>query len=121
LQPTAREKEGFERKDFVTDKDWEQRCLSNLFEENPDKKVLNTWCEDFLLQKNVSREEMTKWLANKYVPWKRKRRLLQAITLSFPCSAWLHKIGAATSDKCMACQKAALRQGSEGVTVKKGT
>ena len=61
---------------------WEQRCLSDLFEENPDRKVLNTWCEDFLLQQEVSREELTAWLANKYVPWKRKRRLLQAITLS---------------------------------------
>jgi ribonuclease HI len=100
LQPTAREKEMFSRKDFVTNEDWEQRCLSNLFEEEPGKKVLDTWCEDFLMQRNASREVMTKWLANKYVPWKRKRRLLQAITLSFPSSAWLHKIGAAESDKC---------------------
>ena len=76
LQPTAEEREVFERREFVTDEDWEQRCLSNLFEENPDKKVLNTWCEDFLLQKEVSREELTAWLANKYVSWKRKRRLL---------------------------------------------
>ena len=92
---------------------WEQRCLSDLFEENPDRKVLNTWCEDFPLQQEVSREELTAWLANKYVPWKRKRRLLQAITLSFPCSAWLHKIGAATSDNCIACHKVSLRQGHD--------
>jgi hypothetical protein len=48
-QPTAREREVFQRKDFVTNEDWEQRCLSNLFEEDPDKKVLDTWCDDFLM------------------------------------------------------------------------
>jgi hypothetical protein len=30
---TAREKEIFSRKDFVTNEDWEKMCLSNLFEE----------------------------------------------------------------------------------------
>ena len=35
LQPTAEEKEVFNRKDFVTDENWEQRCLSDLFEESP--------------------------------------------------------------------------------------
>ena len=121
LQPTAEEKEVFNRKDFVTDENWEQRCLSDLFEESPDRKILNTWCEDFLLQREVSREELTAWLANKDVPWKRKRRLLQAITLSFPCSAWLHRIGAATSDNCIACHKVSLRQGLSGETIGKGT
>jgi hypothetical protein len=121
LQPTADEREVFDRKEFVTDENWEQRCLSDLFEENPDRKVLNTWCEDFLLQREVSREELTAWLANKYVPWKRKTRLLQAITLSFPCSAWLHKIGAATSDNCIACHKVSLRQGHDRGTINKGT
>ena len=72
LQPTAEEKEVFNRQEFVTDENWEQQCLSDLFEENPDRKVLNTWCEDFPLQQEVSREELTAWLANKYVPWKRK-------------------------------------------------
>ena len=121
LQPTAEEKEVFNRKDFVTDENWEQRCLSDLFEESPNRKILSTWCEDFLLQRQVSREELTAWLANKDVPWKRKRRLLQAITLSFPCSAWLHKIGAATSDKCIACHKVSLRQGLGEEAISKGT
>ena len=121
LQPTAQEKEVFNRKDFITDENWGQRCLSDLFEASPNRKILSTWCEDFLLQQEVSRDELTAWLANKDVPWKRKRRLLQAITLSFPCSAWLHKIGVATSDKCIACHKVSLRQGLGGEAIGKGT
>ena len=73
------------------------------------------------MQKGVSREELTKWLANKFVPWKRRRRLLQAITLSFPSSAWLHKIGKAASDSCAACKKIASRQGFESEAIAKGT
>ena len=121
LQPTASEKELFQKKEFVTDEKWEQKCLANLFEEDPDKKILNTWCDDFLMQNNASREELTKWLANKHVPWKRRRRLLQAITLSFPSSAWLHRIGATKSDKCAACRKVVSRQGGNEATVEKGT
>ena len=121
LQPTAQEKEVFNRKDFITDENWGQRCLSDLFEASPNRKILSTWCEDFLLQQEVSRDELTAWLTNKEVPWRRKRRLLQAITLSFPCSAWLHKIGVATSDKCIACHKVSLRQGLGGEAIGKGT
>jgi hypothetical protein len=50
-----------------------------------------------------------------------KKTSLQAITLSFPCSAWLHRIGAATSDKCIACHKAGLRQGYDEEMLNRGT
>jgi len=55
------------------------------------------------------------------VETEKKTSFPQAITLSFQCGAWLHKIGAATSDKCMACHKAGLRQGSEELTANRGT
>ena len=43
-------------------------------------------CANFLLRADLSKEEQTKWLHNKSVAWKKKRRLIQAITLTFPCS-----------------------------------
>ena len=68
---------------------WGRTCFEWLQETAPNQKAGATWCATFLLREGLSREELTKWFRNKGVTWKKKRRLIQAITLTFPCSKWL--------------------------------
>jgi hypothetical protein len=47
---------------------------------------MRTWSTDFLLREGSSREEIGKWMKNKFIPWRRRRRLLQVVTGTFPCA-----------------------------------
>jgi len=85
---TRQEQEIYTSKKFLDDT-WGRTCFEWLQETIPNQKAGTTWCATFLLRADLSREELTKWLHNKSVTWKKKRRLIQAITLTFPCSKWL--------------------------------
>ena len=65
----------------------------------------NSWTVDFLTRRGESREYMGKWLKNKGIPWKTRRRLMQANTNTFPCGAVLHRWRLRTSKACEVCQK----------------
>ena len=48
---------------------------------------------------------MGKWLKNKGLPWKARRRLMQANTNTFPCGAVLHRWRLRANKACEICQK----------------
>ena len=64
-----------------------------------------TWTVDFLLRPRQSRLEQHKWLRNSSIPYQRRRRLIQMVTNSFPCGAFLCKIGKRASSKCEICRR----------------
>ena len=64
-----------------------------------------TWTADFLLRPRQSRPELHKWLSNPCIPFQRRRRLIQVVTNSFPCGAFLCKIGKRGSSKCEICRR----------------
>jgi len=58
---------------------------------------MRTWSTDFLLREGSSREEIGKWMKNKFIPWRRRRRLLQVVTGTFPCAkSLLSSVSAST-------------------------
>ena len=64
-----------------------------------------TWTADFLLRPKQSRLELHNWLRNPSIPYQRRRRIIQVVTNSFPCGAFLHKIGKRRSSKCDICRR----------------
>ena len=64
-----------------------------------------TWTTDFLLRPRQSRMELHKWLTNKAIPWRRRRRLLQVISHSYPSGAFLYKIGRRAAKHCTICSR----------------
>ena len=89
----------YAKKQFLDD-NWGRTCFDWLQETRPGKKEGSTWRATFLLRSDLSREELTKWLHNKSISWKKKRRLIQAITLTFPCSKWLWRIKCKPNAEC---------------------
>ena len=73
-----------------------------------------TWAAGFLRRKGQSREALGKWLSNRAVTWKRRRRTLQVITRTFPCEKWLHKIKKRPTSECERCKKAWMAAGKTG-------
>ncbi len=51
--------------------------------------LTDTWTSDFLSREGEGREVVGKRLRDKTVPWQVQRRLMQAMTNSFPCGAHL--------------------------------
>jgi hypothetical protein len=54
----------------------------------------------------IESEEIGKWLQNKSAPWRRRRRLLQVVTGTFPCGQQMQNFGYRKTAACMLCQKA---------------
>ena len=69
------------------------------------RPVSRTWTTDFLLRPRQSRMELHKWLTNKAIPWRRRRRLLQVISHSYPSGAFLYKIGRRAAKHCTICSR----------------
>ena len=65
----------------------------------------DSWTVDFMTRPGESREAIHEWLKRKAVPWRRRRRLLQALTGTFPCGQGLNKIGKGTGRGCELCAR----------------
>ena len=64
-----------------------------------------TFTSDWCLRKGECRDKLGKWLKNTTVRSQDQRRMLQAITHSFPSNYWRNKITKAKeSDKCDLCR-----------------
>ena len=88
---------------FKEEETWGKECFERLEQEDLGKPATDTWSTDFLVREGVGREELGSWLKNKVIPWKRRRRLIQTVTNTFPCGAWLHKIGYRATAGCRLC------------------
>jgi hypothetical protein len=51
-------------------------------------------------------------MTNKAIPWRRRRRLLQVVTGTFPCGQQMMKYGYKRTATCTLCQKAHAESGS---------
>jgi hypothetical protein len=74
------------------------------------RPATRTCSTDFLLREGSSREEIGKWLKNKSVPWRRRRRLLQVVTGTFPCGQQMPKYGYRKTVACMLCSQKAYEE-----------
>jgi hypothetical protein len=93
---------------------WSKRCDEAIKQGDNGMPSTTTWAAGFLLRKGQSREALGKWLTNRAVPWKRRRRTLQVITETFPCGKWLHKIKKLPMRECEQCRKAWVAAGKIG-------
>ena len=73
---------------FKDEQAWGKECFEDLERRDLGKPATTTWTTDFLVRGGESREELGKWLRNRAVPWKRRRRLIQVVTDTFPCGQW---------------------------------
>ena len=74
----------------------------------------DSWTVDFMTRTGESREAISKWLKCKHVPWRRRRRLIQTLTGTFPCGRWLNKIGKGTGKGCELCARNRALGGESG-------
>jgi ribonuclease HI len=100
--------------DIMSSERWSERCDEAIKQGDSGSPSTTTWSAGFLLRKGQSREALGKWLTNRAVPWKRRRRTLQVITGTFPCGKWLHKIGKRPTSECERCRKAWTAAGKTG-------
>ena len=68
------------------------------------KPTLRTWTAEYLLRPEQSRKSLHKWLKNRQVPYRRRRRLLQVMSHSYPCGAFLRKMRRSSTSKCRVCR-----------------
>ena len=90
---------------------WSERCDEAIKRGDNGMPSTTTWGAGFLLRKGQSREALGKWLTNRAVPWKRRRRTLQVITRTCPRGKWLHKIKKRPTRECERCRKACMASG----------
>jgi hypothetical protein len=98
--------------DVMDSERWSERCDEVIKQGDSGLSSTTTWAAGFLPRKGQSREALGKWLTNRAVPWKRRRRTLQVITGTFPCGKWLHKIKKRPTREC---DSAAMQKGVDGV------
>ena len=78
---------------FKNGQEWGKKYCEDLDQQRMGLPATRTWSTDFLLREGSSREEIGKRLQNKSVPWRRRRRLLQMVTGTFPCGQQMKKNG----------------------------
>ena len=63
-----------------------------------------TWVADFMLRQDAGRFMLGKYLSDKKIPWRRRRRLGMAVTGNTPTASFLIKIGKIQSAGCRLCR-----------------
>ena len=112
LSPDETGRRHIEANWWATQSEWEQAGAA-MCKHNRGMQLLRrcarpasrTWTTDFLLRPRQSRMELHKWLTNKAIPWRRRRRLLQVISHSYPSGAFLYKIGRRAAKHCTICSR----------------
>ena len=97
---------------FKDEQGWGKKCFEDLDQRRMGRPSTRTWSTDFLLREGSSREEIGKWMTNKAIPWRRRRRMLQVVTGTFPCGQQMMKYGYKRTATCTLCQKAHAESGS---------
>ena len=67
---------------------WSERCDEAIKRGDDGMPSTTTWAAGFLLRKGQSREELGKWLTNRAVPWKRRRRTVRLASHNRNVSVW---------------------------------
>ena len=82
---------------FKNGQEWGKKCFEDLDQRRMGRPATRTWSTDYLLREESSREERGKWLKNKSVAWRRRRRLRQVVIGTVPWTAdakvWVQKNG----------------------------
>ena len=61
---------------WKNDKDFEKTCVrKRRADKNIQQPLFGTWVADFMLRPDEGRFDLGKFLSNKKIPWKRRRRL----------------------------------------------
>jgi len=63
-----------------------------------------TWAADFMLRQDAGRFMLGKYLSDKKIPWRRRRRLGMAVAGNTPTASFLTKIGNMQSAECRLCK-----------------
>jgi len=63
-----------------------------------------TWVADFMLRQDAGRFMLGKYLSDKKIPWRRRRRLGMAVAGNTPTASFLTKIGKMQSAGCRLCK-----------------
>ena len=97
--------------DLIASGDWIQkgawnRWVTTLERGQPHRTPVTTTCTaDFLTREGEGRKAVGKWLRDKTISWKARRRLLQTNTGVFPCEARLQKWGKHPDGICELCKR----------------
>ena len=63
-----------------------------------------TWVADFMMRQDAGRFMLGKYLSNKKIPWRRRRRLGMAVAGNTPTASFLTKTGKMQSAGCRLCK-----------------
>jgi ribonuclease HI len=91
---------------WLNPKGWARGVMEKLRGAPHSEPLTDTWTSDFLSREGEGREVIGERLRDRTVPWQAQRRLMQAVTNSFPCGAHLHRMGLRGSSGCTLCQRA---------------
>ena len=87
---------------FKTAEMWNKQCARTMDVRGVRTPVTGTWSTNFLIREGQTREQLGKWLTKKSIPEKRRRRMLQLVTNSFPCGANVHR---RQKNPCVLCKR----------------
>ena len=91
---------------WLNPKSWAREIMEKLRVAPHSEPLTQTWTSDFLSREGEGREVIGERLRDKTVPWQVQRRLMQAVTNSFPCGAHLYRMGLRGSNGCTLCHRA---------------
>ena len=91
---------------LLNPKGWAREVMEKLRGAPHSEPLTDTWTSDFFSREGEGREVIGERLRDKTVPWQAQRRLMQAVTNSFPCGAHSHRMGLRGSSGCTLCQRA---------------
>jgi len=66
--------------------------------------LYGTWVADFMLRQDAGRFMLGRYLSDKKIPWKRRRRLGMAVAGNTPTAIFLTKTGKMQSTGCRVCR-----------------
>jgi len=75
---------------WLNPKSWAREIMEKLRVAPHSEPLTDTWTSDFLSREGEGREVIGERLRDKTVPWQVQRRLIQAVTDSFPYGDHLH-------------------------------
>jgi hypothetical protein len=84
---------------WLNPKVWAREIMEKLRAAPHSEPLTDTWTSDFLSREGEGREVVGERLRDKTVPCQVQRRLMQAMTNSFPCGAHLHRMGLRRSNE----------------------
>jgi len=107
---------------WIDDRKFFNSCVQARAEhDNINYPAYGTWTADFMLRQNESRAFLGKYLNDRRISWRNKRRPMISIAGIIPVAKWLAKLKQRSNVGCRLCKRAREQRGASAENLSEGT